>query len=240
MNNPGESTRWWNLHQFRRVRKIQVGNNVYATAHTYMPNLLLKSPSVNLRTKDITSRPDVLNSEVMHDPSFPDGPVIAIYLTSTEVEQIEKDTSKAKPIKLKLGVPLEDLGVALHTALRKACDSYEASMLWNLISVDAPSVEYSPTPWEFWLRVISARLRSLGFKEEGDVVSMTGVFFASSMTNAMEVALTEHPEAHHALAAATDERYRVWRMMCLTARRLSPPDWLAMFSYVLDAEECDE
>lgn len=238
MNNPGESNRWWDLHQLPRIRKVQIGDKVYATAHSVRPQgLLLKAPSVDLRTKDITSCPDVLCSEVLHDPSLPNGPIISIHLTSAEVMEYEKEVSEAKkPINLKLGAPLDDLGVALHTALRKACDSYEASMLWNLITVDAPSVEYSPTPWEFWLRVISARLRSLGFKEEGDAVSLTGSFFASSMTNAMEVAPTEHPEAHHALAAATDERYRVWRMMCLTARRLSPSDWFAMFSYVLDAD----
>jgi len=40
----------------------------------------------------------------------------------------------------RLGVPEEELGMTLHTALRKCCDSKATSLLYNIITCDDVAV----------------------------------------------------------------------------------------------------
>ena len=41
-------------------------------------------------------------------------------------------------------IDLADLGVSLHTALRKYCDSAPTSIAWNAIEIMSPEAEVAP------------------------------------------------------------------------------------------------
>ena len=67
---------------------------------------------------------------------------------------------KAK--KQKLTVGREELGEALHTALRKCCDSHPTSLLWNLLYLIDEGV------WDLYLDCVWIGLQVEGGRKDGD------------------------------------------------------------------------
>lgn len=62
----------------------------------------------------------------------------------------------------------DDLGVYLHTALRKCCDSKPTTVVWNLIQLRVYGVENG---WEDYLQYLSEGLTGREFSSREDLAN---------------------------------------------------------------------
>lgn len=79
-------------------------------------------------------------------------------------------TTKAKAPRKAISskVNANDLGCALHTALRKACDSSPTSAMWNLINTDQLT-----TTWDKYLNELLEELRKIESPTLGNFIDIT-------------------------------------------------------------------
>lgn len=61
-----------------------------------------------------------------------------------------------KETESKFGIFREELGMSLHTALRKACDSNPTSLAWNLIQLDSMA-----HAWGEYLDIVWSKIKEV-------------------------------------------------------------------------------
>jgi len=124
---------------------------------------------------------------------------------------------KAKPKVKPLAIDKEDLGEALHVALRKACDSTPTSLLWNLIyKIDAGV-------WEAYLDHVWLKLQ---------VASQTSGDYWSVLKHAS----IEFDDIVHTIRSRDREKidYNSVHLLDITFGLMTDDDWHGYASYLTE------